>query len=582
MEQYLARALALWNSPDLQALVAPFTTLSSISAMFWMLGRVANLLLAGLKRLVFPEVGELLSAAYNIALSAAYAAMMFYTALQGQWHPSLLWREVCGFGFMYVMLGVTFTDLRTRRLKPHTAPGFFFGVLAFLFLSRAPGLARQPGLADFHRVLELFAAGGWGYVMTAFTALVMTVSVAAMAVSEAAFALSPLLYRLRLIKALPVRFNFSRESGGAGRGEVPSLARSWFVLTLLAGVIGTGLYWLPRLRAAEAASALQSRAQSPEAAAAAARLGRVIPAVSFTAVSAMPRGGAVADLAVPVFRSLLSAPREADRWLAAAALDRLDPVFSIKRERLFSTAPAAELPCSWEGEKFALLMLPVPGDDPGKTRTWWIEDARGVHFTGVGPGEFREVEGSSACAVAAFGSTKGSVLLAFTEPARGPGDAPRLWLSAYDPKTREVAASAGVGSNVSGDFSLSGALSGVVWADLPALPGAAPCSGDCGRIEGSRVLTLEMRPLAEYRGSMVYGDGIRTLPLSQLTYEKSGLAENYRTLPDFEEAFRFDPEAGFLNRWYRLAGLEDGRRCVSVTLDPALPGLGERTVWNCA
>jgi hypothetical protein len=273
MDSYLSQALALWNSPELQALVVPLRTLSSISAMFWMLVRLSDLAMAGLKRLLFAEVSALLNLLYVVALSLVYAAMMFNTSLQGAWHPSLLWREVCGFGFMYVMLGVTFTDLSTKRLKPHTPAAFFLGVCAYLFLARAPAVARYPALVEFHRVLELFAAGGWGNVMTAFTALVMLGSLIAMAASEIAFGLSPLLYRLRIIKKLPVRFNFSQP--GYSRGAVPSLARSWFILTLLAGVGAATFYLWPRLRAAgeAAAPALQSRAQSPEAAARAA--GRV-------------------------------------------------------------------------------------------------------------------------------------------------------------------------------------------------------------------------------------------------------------------------------------------------------------------
>ncbi|HBA60996.1 MAG TPA: hypothetical protein DCZ92_09285 [Elusimicrobia bacterium] len=225
MEQYLAQALAIWNSPEFQALLVPFRILSSISAMFWMLARLADLFMAGLKRLVFEEIGSLLSFLYVAALSVAYAAMMFNTALQGVWHPSLLWREICGFGFMYVMLGVTFTDLSTRRLKPNTPTAFFLGVLAYLLLARAPGMARHPGLLEFHRVLELFATGGWGNVMTALTVLVAAWSLLSLAASELAFGLSPLLYRLRLIKALPVRFNFSRqEDGPAGRWRPPCSA----------------------------------------------------------------------------------------------------------------------------------------------------------------------------------------------------------------------------------------------------------------------------------------------------------------------------------------------------------------------
>jgi len=587
MESNLAQVLAIWNSPELQTLVVPLRILSSISAMFWMLARLANLLMAGLKRMLFEEVSALLSVVYAIALSVVYAAMMFYTALQGQWHPSLLWREACGFGFMYVMLGVTFTDLSTRRLKPHTLPAFFLGICAYLFFVRAPGLARHPGLVEFHRVLELFAAGGWGNVMTALTVLVTIGSLIAMIASGIAFGLSPLLYRLRIIKQLPVHFDFSRpgEEGGGGRSYAvaPSLARSWFLLTLLLGGAGMMFYWWPKVRAAgeAAAPAIQSRAQSPEAAAAAAKLRRVLPAVSFSAVNALPRRGTMADFAAPVFRGLLSAPGEADRWLAAAALDRLDPDFRISREELFRSTAAAVLPCSWKGRSFDILMQSLPGDAPEKTRTYWIADGRGVHFTGVGPGELWEVPGSSDCVAAAFGSGSGSVLLAFIEAPQGSGAAPQLWLSAYDPKRREVIAAARAGASVSGNFALAAAGAGVVFIDAPVSSAAAACSGGCGLVMGVQALSIATEPLAEYRGAMVEDGAIKILPLSDLTFEHSGLEGNYRSLGAFEAAFRFDPAAGFLNRWYRLARLADGSNCVSVALDPALPGVEEAAAWAC-
>lgn len=581
MELYLNQAAAVWNSPEFQALLVPLRTLSSISAMFWMLARLADLCLAGLKRLLFPEVSALLNLLYVSALAVVYAAMMFNTALQGQWHPSLLWREVCGFAFMYVMLGVTFTDLATRRLKPHTPLAFALGVLAYLALARAPGLARHHGVLEFHRVLELFAAGGWGNVMTAVTALVMTGSLLILAVSEAAFGLSPLLYRLRLIKALPVRFDFS-EPGR--RGAVPGLARSWFILTLLLGGAALAVYGWPRLRAAGAAAApaIQSRAQSPEAAAAAAKLRRVLPAVSFSAVSALPREGALADLAVPVFRGLLQAPGEADRWLAAAALDRLDPAFRISREELFRSSAPAVLPCAWRGRSFDILMRPLPGDSPDKTRTYWIADDRGVHFTGVGPGELNEVAGSSGCAAAAYGSPGGALLLAFTEAQQSPGGAPQLWLAAYHPERREVITAVRAGGNATGNFELEALGPGLVWAELPVSSGAAPCGGDCGQVLGVEVESLSTEPLAEQRGAAVMADSIALLPLAERTYERSGLTRHYRSQSIFETAFRFDPVAGFLNRWYRRARLADGRDCVSVALDPALPGLEQSAAWACA
>ena len=581
MEFNLAQALTIWNSPELQALVVPLRILSSISAMFWMLARLADLALAGLKRIMFEEVSALLNFLYVTALSLAYAAMMFNTALLGTWHPSLLWREICGFGFMYVMLGVTFTDLSTKRLKPHTPAAFFLGVCAYLALARAPALARHPALTEFHRVLELFASGGWGNVMTALTALIMLGSLTAMAASELAFGLSPLLYRLRVIKQLPVRFNFSQP--GCSRGVTPSLARSWFIITLLAGGAVMTLYWWPKLRAAGAAAApaLQSRAQSPETAAAAAKLRRVLPAVSFSAVNSLPRKGMVVDLSLPVFRGLLTAPREADRWLAAAALDRLDPSFSVSRDKLFTSTAAAVLPCTWKKRSFEVLMQPLPGDDSAKTRTYWIADDRGVHFTGVGPGELREVAGSSACALAAFGSTGGSVLLAFIEAPQADGAAPQLWLSAYSPKFREVIAAVRAGGNITGEFQLTAAGAGVVWADAPVSSAAASCSRACGKVLGAEVLSLTTEPLVEYRGAMVENGAIKILPLSDRTLAASGLDRIYRDLGLFEADFRFDPVAGFLNRWYRLARLADGRRCVSVALDPALPGLQEAAAWTC-
>jgi hypothetical protein len=161
------------------------------------------------------------------------------------------------------------------------------------------------------------------------------------------------------------------------------------------------------------------------------------------------------------------------------------------------------------------------------------------------------------------------------------GAAPQLWLSAYDPERREVIAAVRAGGNASGDFALSAAQSGVVWADAPASSAAAVCSGDCGKVLGVTVLALSTEPLVEYRGAMAAGGAIRIVPLSDLTFERSALEKNYKSLPFFEAAFQFDPVAGFLTRWYRLAALADGRRCVSVALDPALPGVDAPAAWAC-
>ncbi|MDD5627665.1 MAG: hypothetical protein PHU21_01280 [Elusimicrobia bacterium] len=585
----LAKALALWYSPAFQELLRPVRTLSAISAMFWMLARLAALFMAGLKTLLPEELGVLLAIVWNIVLSVAYAAMMFYTALQGNWHPSLPAREACGFVFMYVMLGVTFTDRATGRLQPVARPGFFIGISAYLFLALAPSVARLPVFAESHRVLELFAAGGWGNVMTALTAALMLWSLLAWTVSEVAYSLSPLLFRLKLIKAPLIRFRdlpADGEDGAPARriGAVPSMRRSVLMLALLAAGAGAALRWWPQLRAGAraAAPAIQSRAQSPQAAEAAARLKRVLPAVSFTAVRSLPRQGPVAELARPAFRKLLAAPAQADRWLAAAALDRVDPSFRISPQELFRSTAAASWDCAWQGRAFQVLMQPLPGDEPAKTRTYWVLDERGLHFTGVGPGELSEVAGSSACAVAAFGSADGALLLAFTEAPAEPGAAPRLWLTAYSPTRREVLAAARLGENASGDFALAEAAGGVVWADAPASTAAAACRGDCGEVLGGRALSSAVEPLVEYRRSAAAGGAIRTAASLEQTFAHSGLDRHFASLAAFARAFRFDPEAGFLNRWYRRARLVDGRDCVSVALDPSWPGWEAKDAWTCA
>ncbi|HAT72379.1 MAG TPA: hypothetical protein DCS63_06150 [Elusimicrobia bacterium] len=579
VKSVMEQALTLWGSPGVQELLSPVRTLSSISAMFWMLARLADGVMAALKRLLPEGVSILLSILYFIALSVVYAAMMFYPAFEGQWHPSLIWREVFGLFFMYIMLCVTFTDLSTRRLKPLAEPGFFFGVSTYLFLVMVPALVRQPVLAELHRVLQLFAAGGWGNVMTVLTILVLVWSLIFRAVFGIAFSLGPLLYSLRSIKAPFIRHGSQARSAG---GDV-SLGHSWLVLSLLIGGACFAAYCWPQIRAAGAAAvpAIRSRARSPEAASAAARLWRVLPAVSFTTVNSLPRRGPVAVLSRPVFRRLLSAADEEDRWLAAAALDRVDPDFRISQAGLFRSTAAASAPCVWKGQAFRVLMRPLPGDDPAKTRTYWILDDHGVHFSGLGPGEFQPVAGSAGCAVAVFGSAGGTVLLPFTEAPQAPGAAPHLWLAAYDPVRRKVLAATRAGENASGNFELSAMAEDVGWADAPVSTGPVGCSRACGKVLGSPVLSLATRPLVEYRSASVEDGDIRIMPRSGLTFARSGLGRIYLTLPIFELTFQFDPVAGFLNRWYRLARLSDGRQCVSVALAPKLPGLERDDNWDC-
>jgi hypothetical protein len=588
-EPLLAKALALWSSPQLQALLRPLLVLSSISAMFWMLARLAGVFMFLLKSLLPEEVSALLSILYSMVLAAAYATMMLYTALLGQWHPSLLWREACGFVFMYVMLGVTFTDRSTKRLHPYAKPAFSIGMGVYLFLAVVPALVRRPALIESHRVLELFAAGGWGLVMTALTVALMIWSFLSWGVGEIAFSLSPLLYKLGLIKAPLIRFSAAPAQDDDGTparriGMIPSLRRALVMLLILLGGAWAVLYWWPRLRAGAAAvaPALQSRAQSPEAAAAAAKLKRVLPEVSFTAVRTLARRGPMAELARPVFRSLLNAPSEADRLLAAAALDRMDPSFRISPRELFRSTATPALECSWAGQGFQVLLRSLPGDDPVKTRTYWISDERGVHFTGAGPGELQPVAGSSACAVAAYASAGGALLLAFTEAVSEPAASTHLWLAAYDPGRREVLDAARVGENGTGSFALAPAADGVSWADAPASTGAAACRSDCGKALGSRIESASTEPLVEYRSAAVQDGALKTDPEPEMTFARSGLRRFFASRRDFEHAFRFDPGVGFLNRWYRLARLADGRECLSVALDPTIPGWEDSGAWVCS
>ena len=580
LETLLAKALDFWISQKLQELLRPFLVLSSISAMFWMLAHLASFFVFILKRLLPEEVSALLSILYSMVLAAAYATMMLYTALLGQWHPSLLWREACGFVFMYVMLGVTFTDRRTKNLYPYASPAFFLGLGVYLFLAVVPALVRLPALIEFHRVLELFAAGGWGLVMAAFTVALMIWSLVSRIAYEIAFGLSPLLYKLGLIRAPMIRFS---ADGARRTGVIPSLRRALLMLILLLGGTWAALNWWDNLLAgaAKVGPAIQNRAQSPEAAAAAAKLKRVLPEVSFTAVRTLARQGPLAELARPVFRNLLAAPSEADRLLAAAALDRMDPSFRISPRELFRSTATAALECSWSGAAFQVLARSLPGDDPAKTRTYWVADERGVHYAGVGPGDIQPVAGSSSCAVAAYASAGGSVLLAFTEAVPEPAVSTHLWLAAYRPGRQEVVDAGRVGENRTGDFGLSATAEGVSWADAPASTGAAACRADCGKVLGVPALSLATEPLAEYRSAAFRGGALKTAPEPGLTFMRSGLRRYYDSLPAFKRAFRFDPGVGFLNRWYRLARLADGRECLSVSLDPTLPGWEDSGAWVC-
>lgn len=583
LETLLAKALDFWISHQLQELLRPFLVLSSISAMFWMLAHLASFCVFVMKALLPEEVSALLSVLYSMVLAVVYAAMMFHTALLGQWHPSLLWREAAGFVFMYVMLGVTFTDQKTKHLYPYAKPAFFLGMGAYLFLAVVPAVIRRPAFAEFHRVLELFAAGGWGVVMSALTVVLMVWSLVSRIAFEIAYSLSPLLYKLGLIRAPMIRFSEGGEDGVRRIGTIPSLSRALVMLIILLGGTWAALYWWDNLLAASArvAPAIQSRAQSPEAMAAAAKLKRVLPEVSFTAVRTLARRGPVAELAKPVFQGLLDAPAERDRLLAAAALDRMDPSFRITAGALFRSTDTAVRECSWAGARFQVLSHSLPGDDPAKTRTYWVSDERGVHYAGVGPGEIEPVAGSSACPVSVHSAEEGALLLAFAETVTEPSATRHLWMTAYHPARQEVLDAGRVGENRGGDFGLSPLGTSVSWADAPASTGAATCRVDCGKVRGTQALSLTTKPLVEYRSAAVRGGSLKTSPEPGLTYARSGLRRFFENQALFQRAFRFDPGVGFLNRWYRLAQLADGQECLSVALDPAIPGWEEADSWLC-
>jgi len=587
MGPLIAQALELWRSPEVQEFLRPLLVLSSISGMFWLLARLAGLLMYLVHAILPDDLSGPLAVVYNMVLALGYATMMFYTALLGRWHPSLMVREMSGFVFMYLMLGAAYTDRSTRRINRYAKHGFVLGLLAYLFFATIPSWMRHPALVEFHRILELLAQGGLGYVMTALTLLCMVWSFFTRGVGEIAFALSPICYRLGLIKAPLIRFRQESpdeedETAASRReGVVPTLRRALLVLALLL-VAGTALWlWWPRLRARAGvvAPAIQSQVQSPEAASAAADLRRVLPEISFTAVRTLARRGPVAQVALPVFRRLLTAPAEQDRLLAAAALDRMDPDFHISALELFRSTDTPAWNCAFAGRRFQVLVKSLPGDDPVKSRTFWIADGRGVHFTGLGPGPIQEVSAASGCAVAVFGSREGALLLAFTEPTRFSGS--YLWLTAYQPQRQEVLDAARVGENAGKGFALLPAADRVSWAEVPANGGGAACRGDCGPVLDSRAVSLANEALVEYRSASVLGGVIKAFPEPEQTFAQSGLDKFFFDRTAFERAFRFDPAMGFLTRWYRLAKLADGRECLSVSLDPSWPGMAEANPWHC-
>jgi hypothetical protein len=282
-----------------------------------------------------------------------------------------------------------------------------------------------------------------------------------------------------------------------------------------------------------------------------------------------------------------------------------------------------------------VLYQSLPGDDPAKSRAYWIEDAKGVHFTGIGPGEMREVPGASGraaaasggevaassgtaaaapsdgeaaassgtaaaapsggeaaassgtaaaapggCAVAAFPSDGGSVLLAFTEPAKPVGF--HLWLCAYHPGEQAVLDSARVGESGTSDFKLAPVQDGAAWADVPPSSGTASCVKDCGEVLGSKALSIATEGLVEYRSARVLGGSIKTVLEPNQTFAAADMKRFFGSLPAFEKAFQFDPAAGFLTRWYRRAKLADGRECLNLELDRSMPGFSGRDAWTCA
>ena len=259
MEPMIARALEVWRSAALQEALRPLLVFSSISAMFWLLARFSGALAYAIARVLPEELGSLLAVFYNLALALLYSTLMFFTASTGRWHASAVWREACGFAFLYVALGAAYMDRSTRQINAYAWPGYVAGLSGYLLLAFWPSWADQPLLAELHGLLAALSDGGVGYVLTALAGLYLLFSLFSQGLSGVFFSLSPLLYRLGLVKAPPIRLRARDGASASG----PSLTAALAMLAVPVALAAGACHWWPRLR--PLAPAALSQAPAPEA-----------------------------------------------------------------------------------------------------------------------------------------------------------------------------------------------------------------------------------------------------------------------------------------------------------------------------
>lgn len=205
MQELIPQLLAIWRSPQFQALVDVFVWLCSVNGGFWILARASGALINVFSEIVWEPLWSALAVLYNLALAAVFSAVIAASATYGAPAEDLLWRKMCGFVMLYLALSASYMDTKTGEIEEHAKVGFAVGLLAYLIFAAVPGLVRSPDLLDSISLMKAVADSWLGRAMAAAVVAGIAWRIATRGLRELFQCLAPALYMVGAIRHPAIR-----------------------------------------------------------------------------------------------------------------------------------------------------------------------------------------------------------------------------------------------------------------------------------------------------------------------------------------------------------------------------------------
>lgn len=168
-----AEAMRLWDAymavPGVKPAYEILLFLISISGSFWLLSRLFGWVALKIHDSLDRSLAVLFAVVYNIVLALLFSSVLYLgiMAEKGDTRSFMLY-QVCGFVYVYILLGAVYADRRTGEIDEYGILGFIGGLVSYLAFAVHPALLGNRPTVLAYEALQAMKEGWVGRVVSAY------------------------------------------------------------------------------------------------------------------------------------------------------------------------------------------------------------------------------------------------------------------------------------------------------------------------------------------------------------------------------------------------------------------------------